>query len=101
MACGDRQKTEWSESMALLKDLGEISVCVKVVCIHIDEGPAVHSGLFGTLGEERVLLVDALDHQRVDKFRTLWMAHRSCHDPLTEAFFEHYIGDESALIKEA
>lgn len=100
MVCSNHQGTEWSRSMALIKDLGEISVCLKNVCIHIDEAPAVHSGLFGTLGEERVLLVDALDHERINKFRTLWMAHRSCRDPLTEAFFEQYVDDESAIIRE-
>lgn len=100
ISCGGHRDIEWLESMALLEDLGEISVCLKVVCIHIDEGPAVQSGLFGTLGEERVVLVDALDHKHISKFCMVWQAHGSCYDPLTEAFFKQYVNDDSAIIEE-
>lgn len=88
----------WLGSMEMLEDLQEISVCLKTVCIHIGEGPAIHSGLFGALGEERVVLVDALDHERISKYRALWETHRVTRDPLTEDFFTNYENDDSAIV---
>lgn len=87
----------WLPSMALLQDLREISVCLQTVCLHIDEGPAIQSGLFGALGEERVVLVDALNHERISKYRALWDACRVERDRMTEDFFTNYENDDSAI----
>lgn len=97
-ASGGHREDEWSESMALLEDLGLVSVCMKVVCIHVEEGPAIESGVFGRLGEERVVLAEALDHEHIGRFRALWEAHGLCHDPLTEGFFKKYTDDDSTII---
>lgn len=78
----------WMEDRGVLERIGRIAVCLKVVCIHAPEGPGIASGLFGLLGEERIILVDALDYDRLGKLWALWDAHRGDHpDPLTYDFF--------------
>lgn len=72
----------------MLEGMKKAMVCLKVVCIHVDAEPAIQSGLFGRLGEERVVMVDALDDERVDQFRDLWEKHGSSPDSLTDDFFK-------------
>lgn len=100
MLRGGHGDNEWSESMALLEDLREILVCLKVMCIRIYGDPAVKSGLLGALGEERVVLVNTLDQKLISRFRTLWQAQGSCYDPLTETFLKLYVEYDSAIIEE-
>ncbi|KAJ4425216.1 hypothetical protein N0V82_000025 [Gnomoniopsis sp. IMI 355080] len=78
----------WLKGRAILERISRVMVCLQTVCIHADKGPAVASGLFGRLGEEPIVLVDALDYERLSKFWALWDAHRAEHpDPLTFDFF--------------
>jgi len=89
---------EWLRSMASPADLGEILACLKVVRIQFDETSPIQSRLFVTPGEERVVLVDALDHERISKFRMLWNAHRVYSDPLIEDLFTEFKSDDSEII---
>ncbi|KAJ4385609.1 hypothetical protein N0V93_010038 [Gnomoniopsis smithogilvyi] len=80
--------TPWMRHRAVLERIGRVAVCFETVCIHAPEGAAIASGLFGMLGEERIILVDALDYDRLGKLWALWDAHREEHpDPLTFDFF--------------
>lgn len=92
--------TPWLQDRAVLERIGRFAVCFETVCIHAREGPAVASGLFGLLGEERIILVDALDYQRLGKLWAFWDAHREEHpDPLTYDFFSEchaqHVGSEA------
>lgn len=83
-------RVEGRRSRDLLEGMKKVMVCLKVVCFHVDAEPAIESGLFGRLGEELVVMVDALDDQRVDQFRDLWEKHGSSPDSLTGDFFKRY-----------
>lgn len=77
----------WKETMDSLEEMRRVMVCRRVVCIHVDAEPAMQSGLFGRLGEERVVMVDALDEDRISRFRDLWNEHGSVPDVITDDFF--------------
>jgi hypothetical protein len=50
-------------------------LCLHRVCIHTALQPAVESGLFGLLGEERIKRVDADDTERKEQERAFWERH--------------------------
>lgn len=50
-------------------------VCLRVVSIHAPLQPAIDSGLFGHLGEERITLVAATDTERKEQYRAFWQKH--------------------------
>jgi hypothetical protein len=50
-------------------------VCLRIVSIHAPLRPALDSGLFGLLGDARVVLVDATDAERKERYRAFWEAH--------------------------
>lgn len=50
--------------------------------------------------EERVVLVKAIDHKLISKFRMLWQAQGSCYDPLTEDFLKRCVRHDSAITEE-
>lgn len=75
--------------MRLLEHRPRWSICGALVVIHVtDEAAAVESGLWGTLGEERVVLVDGADVERLHRFRRLWLEHGTEQDRETKVFFE-------------
>lgn len=80
-------KPDGRESRDILEGMKKVMVCLKVVCIHVDAEPAIQSGLFGRLGEERVIMVDVHDDERVDQSRDLWKEHGSAPDSITDDFF--------------
>ncbi|KKK12928.1 hypothetical protein ARAM_006913 [Aspergillus rambellii] len=61
-------------------------VWIKMVIIHIDDETARKSGLFGTLGDEPVQLIDVADTKSIARFRDLW-ASISPMDPEPLSFF--------------
>lgn len=74
------------------------SICFKVVCIHCKVQPAIDSGLFGKFGDERIVLVDARHHQRIDQFRQLWQTHGLQQDTRSAIFFfSQYINDDAKI----
>ncbi|KAH8799800.1 hypothetical protein F5884DRAFT_868907 [Xylogone sp. PMI_703] len=40
--------------------------------LHVDINKALASGLFGRLGEERIVLVNATDKERIQRYHNLW-----------------------------
>ncbi|ORY63527.1 uncharacterized protein BCR38DRAFT_525065 [Pseudomassariella vexata] len=56
---------------------------------------AIESGLFGRLGEERIVLVDAADSERKRKFQNFSEVHGSGQDRQTAHFFQVYGKAES------
>lgn len=65
------------------------SVCGAFVWIHAtNEAAIIESGLWGPLGEERIVLVDAYDSKRVAGFRKFWQTNGTDEDVETKAFFE-------------
>lgn len=63
-------------------------VCTNVIVIHADELDAIHAGIFGLLGEERVVLVDAFDTKRLKHYGNFVLAHAAKQDPAVEVFFK-------------
>lgn len=72
----------------LRKGCSSYLIFTNVVVIHADEKDAIDAGIFGALGEERVVLVDVFDTQRLYQYKTFALAHRSKQDSMAEAFFE-------------
>lgn len=65
------------------------SVCGAFVWIHAtDEAAIVQSHLWGSHGEQRIVLVDARDSKRVAEFHKFWQTHGTPKDIETEAFFD-------------
>lgn len=78
-----------SKLVRMLESCPSYSVCTAVVVIHVtDESPAIQSGLFGILGEERVVLVDAFDTKRLTEFKKFWQTYGTEKDLATKAFFD-------------
>lgn len=70
------------------------SICGAYVCIHATDEDAINkSGLWGPLGEERIVLVDARDTKRVASFRSFWQAQGTKEDVDTKVFFEACVDD--------
>lgn len=69
-------------------------ICLKMVSIHADAESAIHSGLFGTLGEERIVLVDARDNDRKKQFKNFWENHGSQSDRQAAHFFDMYASED-------
>lgn len=63
-------------------------VCGAVVVIHTDKVAAIKSGHWGSLGEERVVLVKASDAERMNNFRQFWREHGVQEDQAAKVFFE-------------
>lgn len=74
--------------MRILERRPRWSVCGALVTLHVeDETVAIDSGLWGSLGEERVVLVDAFDVERIQKFWRFWLEHGPEDDPEARSFF--------------
>jgi len=52
----------------------EYLVCVKMINLHVSLNEALTSGLFGRLGEERIVLVSTTDEEALQKYYKLWAA---------------------------
>jgi hypothetical protein len=67
-------------------------VCFSIVAIHAPLQPALESGLFGLLGDARVILVDASDMKRKEQYRSFWEQHGlpSGVDPHPARFFDRF-----------
>ncbi|KAB5566423.1 hypothetical protein GE09DRAFT_734898 [Coniochaeta sp. 2T2.1] len=50
-------------------------LCLRVVSLHAPLQPALDSGLFGLLGDARVVFVDAADPEQKEQYRAFWEAH--------------------------
>lgn len=65
------------------------SICGAYVWIHAtDETAIMKSGLWGPLGEERIVLVDARDTKRMAAFFDFWKTQGTEEDVDTKAFFD-------------
>jgi hypothetical protein len=71
-------------------------VCLRVVCIHAPLQPALESGLFGLLGDARVVLVDADDRKLKERFQSFWEQHGAQQDtdPHTASFFDKWCQED-------
>lgn len=68
------------------------SICVAYVSIHATEQDAVRkSGLWGVLGDERIVLVDARDTKRLAEFHSFWKSYATKEPSLTTDFFDEFI----------
>lgn len=76
------------EGRDVVELMSEILICLQVVVLHTHEEPAIQSGLFGRMGEERIVMVDPFDDKRVGEFRDFWRRHQRTQDELTQSFFE-------------
>lgn len=67
-------------------------VCLDTVTIYAPLQPALESGLFGLLGDARVVLIDADDMERTKQYRSFWEKHGlpSQVDPHAAHFFDKY-----------
>lgn len=65
-------------------------VCLRMVSIHAPLQPAIESGLFGRLGEERVTLVDATDTEHKEQYRAFWEKHGRRPDLNPYRFFDKW-----------
>lgn len=65
-------------------------VCLRMVSIHAPLQPAIESGLFGRLGEERVTLVDATDTERKEQYRAFWEKYGRRPDLNPYRFFDKW-----------
>jgi hypothetical protein len=67
-------------------------VSLGVVAVHAPLQPALESGLFGLLGDARVVLVDADDTERMELYRSFWEKHGlpSDIDPHPPVFFNRF-----------
>lgn len=74
--------------LSLLQRWPSYLVCTAVVVIHANERDAIRSGLFGALGEERVVLVDACDAHRILQYQDFVCASATKQDRVADAFFE-------------
>lgn len=90
-----------NSSRDLVESLSEILVCLQVLVLHTDEEPAIQSGLFGRIGEERIVMVDLFDEKRIKKFRDFWSRHQRSRDELTETFFEKCIASDPIQCRRA
>lgn len=63
-------------------------VCLRFVTIHAPLQPALDSGLFGLLGDARVVLVDEDDIERKRQYRAFWEAHGIGTDKPAALFFD-------------
>lgn len=75
--------------MRLLERRPRWHVCTNLITIHVtDEAAAIRSGLWGLLGDERIVLVDAFDSVRVRQYQTFWQEHGIRKYESTAKFFE-------------
>lgn len=82
------------EIMDVLEKRPSWSICGAYVWIHAtDEAAITKSGLWGSFGEERIVLVDARDAMRIASFRSFWQIHGTQEDTETKAFFEACVDD--------
>jgi hypothetical protein len=72
-----------------------LRICLQIVSIHAEAEVAVDSGLFGRLGEQRVVLVDAANQDHLCHFAAFWERHGSKADRQTTHFFHKYVRDDS------
>lgn len=72
-------------------------VCLKMVSIHAGADVAIRSGLFGRLGEERIVLVDATDKERKRQFRTFWEETCATQGDRQAAYFFDKYGTQDDL----
>lgn len=88
----DTVRSDGNKSMGLLKQAGQsYMLCLsRLVSIHASVEDAVKSGLFGLLGEERVVLVDADDDARIGLFDDFNRAYGSSEDRQTAHFFQRW-----------
>lgn len=80
-----------------LETLRECFVCVTVVCLHVDLQPALDSCLFAE--DNRIVMIDAFDYDKIAEFRRLWETHGSRQDFRTAEFFDGYVDDGSFMIQ--
>lgn len=82
----------YDNTMTLLKQAGQsYMLCLsQLVSIHASHEDAVQSGLFGLLGEERVVLVDAGDDSRIRLFDDFNRVYGSSQDCQTAHFFQKW-----------
>jgi hypothetical protein len=69
----DSTRFDWAiDDFAEISKIKNYLVAVKVVVLHLPLEMAVHSGLFGRLGEEAIKLVDMADTETIQKYQELW-----------------------------
>lgn len=88
--------TNMDEYMDTLRNR-RLLVSLGVVTIHAPLQPALESGLFGLLGDARVVLVDANDIERMKEYQSFWEKHGlpSDVDPHPASFFNTYCQQSS------
>ncbi|PSR79772.1 hypothetical protein BD289DRAFT_455701 [Coniella lustricola] len=78
-------------------------VCGAVVVMHVkpeDERKAIQSGLWGLLGDERVVTIDAFDAALLRRYRQFWNTYGSARDRLAAEFFNlsDALGDGASAV---
>jgi hypothetical protein len=58
----------------MLESRKQYLVTVEMVSLHVTVEAAVANGLFGVLGEERIVLISATDQEAIRKYQELWAA---------------------------
>ncbi|KAM3081116.1 hypothetical protein ACMFMG_005072 [Clarireedia jacksonii] len=88
--------TTTTTTLAQLRNINKrLRICLKTISIHAEAEVAVDSGLFGRLGEQRVVLVDAANQDHLCHFAAFWERHGSKADRQTTHFFHNYVRDDS------
>lgn len=75
---------------AVLVENRTLFVCLRMVSIHAPLQPAIESGLFGFLGEERITLVSATDTKRKEQYRAFWQKYGRRPDLNPCRFFDRW-----------
>jgi hypothetical protein len=78
---------EWKgENFERIETLKTCSVVIQMVPLHVGRSAALESGLFGRLGEERIVLVSPADKCALQNFHRLWLSGPPDLEP--EKFFK-------------
>jgi len=64
----------YNPNLELLSFRKDLLITLQVVCLHVSVEAALNSGLFGRLGEERIVLVPTADSETISKYHRLWEA---------------------------
>jgi hypothetical protein len=74
------------ENFERIETLKTCSVIIQMVPLHVGRSAALESGLFGRLGEERIVLVSPADKCTLQNFHRLWLSGPPDLEP--EKFFK-------------
>lgn len=86
------------ESFTWLDSRKDYNVVVEMISLHVSMTNVLASGLFGRLGEERIVIVDATDEEIIQRYHKLWISGPQ-EDREPERFFNEILEPQSFYSK--